>query len=129
MLQTKSFLSLYYNLNDNVQNEILEEILSKKNLYVLFKVSEAYNSSDLDSEIEYMVRGYFLSYEKAFKEFLNEVLENIEIELDEDLEEEDRESYEEEKEKFEGYEKNIDNMTREEMDDILLEEEWKILEV
>lgn len=96
------------------QNEALDELLKNKKFYVLFKVSEAGNSDDINYELDYMFRGIYTSYEAAYKYAIDEILEQAD--------ENDDNS------KLEQIYDNISNIDREELDEILEDVEWKIIE-
>jgi len=78
-----------------------------KIFYILFDVDQVYNSSDINSELEYMYQGLFTSYDDAFNTFHYRLLENEE-EIEEDI--------------------NSSNITREKAEKILDKWNWKIIE-
>lgn len=108
-------------------------------VFILFKVNEANNSTDLDYELDYMFRGVYKTYEKAYEQFLNSTIELYEMYYRDTLEvvEEDNDEkkerkknsiiYEEKLKKFEEISINIKNYNDEELEDILYREEWKII--
>ena len=76
-----------------------------KIFYILFDVDQVYNSSDINSELDYMFQGLFTSYDDAFNTFHQRLLDDEEI-----------------------VDINSSNISREKAGEILDKWNWKIIE-
>ena len=126
-LETQAFFKL---LNQDAQKEVVNTLLPK--IYLLFNVDEGYNSQDLAYELDYMFQGAFTSYEQAYKNFLETLIEDLSpVEYNGIMTEEIAELLAEEREKMEKINQiydNFENISQDELSMLLFAENWKIIE-
>ena len=125
-LETLAFLRI---LNPDSQKEVVKKLLPK--IFLLFDINEACNSQDLSYEMDYMFHGAFISYEQAYKNFLETILIDFLPGKYTEYTEENAHIVAEEQKKVEELNQiydNFENISQEKLSELLVAENWKIVE-